>query len=110
MSLHSHKASDTELQFEPRSVGFFPCSSYLPWIGSHLNPEELKRATETTPGKDEPQREGQTAHGREVLPARRSSPEGFLWNNWKTANFTRMGCGQGLSWEIKLSKGAEVGQ
>lgn len=61
-------------------------------------------------------KEGVKQHmGERFVLARRSSPEGFLgrvgvWGNWKTANFTRIGCGRGLSWEIKLSKGAEVGQ
>ena len=64
MSLHSHKASEAELQFEP---GSFPCPTSLPWVGPHLN-LGLERTTETVPGtrKDELQREGQTAYGREV--------------------------------------------
>lgn len=84
MSLHSHKASDAELKFERRAVGFFLCPSYLPWIGSHLNPEELERAIETTPGtrKDEPQRGGQTVHGREVCASQEKQSGRVPWKSW----------------------------
>lgn len=92
------------MKFEPRAAGVFSCPTYLPWIGSHLNPEELERATETIPGarKDEPQREGLTAYGREVAASWEDLSEGLpggvaVWRNWITGQISP---GWGVDWRV----------